>query len=185
MENTFSAFNIAQILGFIWGAIWIWSVSLKSDQRLNRIWIVNNIIGTVHFVLLGAWVGAANCSVNIFRSSLYLIKDWRKSKYKYHVMLALMTIFTIVSLFKFHDWTDIFPLYASYTTCIAFFVLTGIAGRVCIATGNLAWLIYTSYHHSYGGVLSQIAIIVISMTTIYRLHMDHKKSVPLEVEDAA
>lgn len=172
MEQLFLHMNFAQILGLVWGAIWIASMSLKSYKRLNQVWIINNIIGIIHLGMLGAWAGAANCFVNVFRSSLFLAKDWRESNYKYHVLFGLLAAYAILCTFNFENWFDMFALYNSVTTCIAFFLLTGIRGRLLMITGNMSWLIYSLAHHSIGGVLSQVAIIIISIITILRMRRD-------------
>lgn len=177
MLQSLPPFDFVQVLGIIATSLWVWSVSLKSDRRLNKIWMISNSIWVVHWILLGGWVGASNNFVNVVRSGLYLIKDWRETRYRWWMMWGLMAAYTLLSVPFFKEWSDVLPLLASYTTCIAFFFYAGgLAGRIIMVCGNFGWLGYGIIHGSYGGVISAIAVITISLTTIYRLYIDGKKS---------
>lgn len=175
---TQDVFSFPQILGYVAMAMWIGSLSLKSDRLLNQVWIVSNVIWLTHYTMLGAYVGAANVLINIIRSVLYLIKDWRQSRYKMHVFWGLVAAFLLSSAITYQHWSDVFPLLASVGTCVAFFLLTGLRGRVLLLFANLGWLFYAVVHGSYGGMIGSAAAFLVTLVTIFRLWRDERAAPP-------
>ncbi len=169
-------FDFNQGLGIVATIAWIWSMSLKSDRRLNQSWVFVNAIWCVHWVLLGGWVGAANVFINAIRSALYLIRDWKNTKYKWHMMAGLVAAYSLASFPFLKDELDVLPLLASFTSSVAFFIYSGVRGRVILMIGHLGWLFYAIAHLSYGGIISTLAVIGISMTTVYRMLKDKEKT---------
>lgn len=169
-------FDFNQALGLVATVAWIWSMSLKSDRRLNQSWVFVNAIWCVHWALLGGWVGAANVFINVLRSALYLVRDWKNTKYKWHMMVGLIVAYSIVSFPFMKDELDLLPVLASYTSSLAFFIYSGVRGRVILVIGHVGWLFYAIAHLSYGGMISTLAVIGMGMATIYRLLRDKEKA---------
>lgn len=170
------AFDFNQALGIVATIGWIWSMSLKSDRRLNQSWVFVNAIWCVHWALLGGWVGAANVFINSIRSALYLVHDWKNSRRRWHAMAVLVLSYSLVSFPFMKDELDMLPVLASYTSSLAFFIYSGVRGRVILMIGHLGWLFYAIAHLSYGGIISTLAVIGISMTTVYRMLKDKERA---------
>jgi hypothetical protein len=46
--------------------------------------------------------------------------------------------------------------------------------RLCFVLASLCWLIYGFIHHSIGGVITEIFVQTMTVTTIFRFHRDKK-----------
>ncbi len=176
MTFTLPPFNFAQLLGFIAMALQIWSVSFKSDRRLNIIWMVSNAFWLAHFYLLGAHAGAINVFINFCRCATYVVRDWRATPHSKTIFLVLIAAYTLSAPFTIHTWVDVLPLLSSYAITVAFFVFSGIQGRLILMIGNIGWLIYALLHGSYGGVFTNITVIALGLMTVARMRADQVKT---------
>lgn len=161
---------LVQILGGFASLLLIVAFSHKSDERFKIILIIGNILFSIHFYFLGAYAGAAINLLNCFRVGFSM--KFHKSN---AVMFAFMSVYTIVGCLIYEKPLDVLPVFAAFLGTFSMYQLSGIPLRFFMCIGSSSWLVYNVISFSIGGIVTEVFIILASLTTIVRLVADKRK----------
>ena len=136
----------------------------KDDRRLKIMMVVMNLNHALHFYLLNAITSSLCCLFSAGRTAVSM-------RVKSVWIAAIFIILTVViGYLTAQQWTDYLAIVAACLGCFALFCLTGIKMRVLLFAGSCLWLVNNIIVGSIGGVLLEATVIVINLSTIYRLH---------------
>ena len=160
MADTF----IAQGFGFLSFILAMLCFMQKDDRRLKLMMIVMNLNHALHFYLLNAVTSSLCCLFSAGRTAVSM-------KTKATWVASIFIILTaLIGYLTAQQWTDYIAVLGACLGSYALFCLTGITMRWVLLSGSCLWLINNIIVGSIGGVLLEATVIVINLTTIYRLH---------------
>lgn len=162
-----SSIMIAQAVGLFSVALSLLCFFQKDDLRLKSIMLVFNINHAVHFFLLGASTSAFCCLFSACRTATSI-----KVKSKLVAFGFILVTITVGSLIA-EQWTDMIAIVGACCGTYALFCLDGIKMRLCLFAGSCFWLTNNIIVGSIGGMILESAVILMNLTTMYRLYRDH------------
>jgi hypothetical protein len=162
-EYVFDSY-FAQGLGFVSYILAILCFIQKDDRHLKSMMILMNLNHALHFYLLNAVTSSLCCLFSAGRTAISI-----KTKEKW--IAGLFIILTgLIGYLTVAQWTDYIAVLGSCLGTFALFCLTGIKMRWGILIGSCLWLINNILIGSLGGILLETTVIIINLTTIYKLH---------------
>ncbi len=161
---------IAQIIGFIAFGIGVASFLQKDERKLRILLGASGATLCLHFVLLGAYTGAAAVFVTSTRNVLS-IYGWAK-KFAPLFYLAVIGF----GWYTHDDLVDIFPVLAGICGTTTVFYLSGIKMRLGFIAGSSLWVVHNVMVGSIGPTLMESMMIGASAYRIYRMNIEHKRA---------
>ncbi|MFY8328141.1 YgjV family protein [Pseudoalteromonas sp. ZZD1] len=159
----------AQALGFVSYILAMLCFIQKDDRRFKIMMIVMNLNHALHFYLLNAVTSSLCC---LFAAGRTATSIQTKAKW----IAGLFIILTaLIGYFTVNQWTDYIAIAGSCIGTYALFCLNGIKMRLVVFIGSCLWLINNIIVESLGGILLEATVIVINLTTIYKLHEQNIK----------
>ncbi|OUS71016.1 permease [Pseudoalteromonas sp. A601] len=153
-----------QALGFVSYILAILCFMQKDDRRFKIMMIVMNLNHALHFYLLNAVTSSLCCLFAAGRTATSL-----QTKAKWFAGLFII-LTALIGYFTVNQWTDYIAIAGSCIGTYALFCLNGIKMRWVVFVGSCLWLINNIIVGSLGGILLEATVIVINLTTIYKLH---------------
>jgi hypothetical protein len=108
MIDIFSYEVITQIVGVIASSFVVYAFTNKSDSRLKIFMMAGSIVFSIHFFLLGAYIGAIVHIIGLFRSWLSI--KFHKSNI---ILMGFITIYVALSVITFESIRELLPLFAA------------------------------------------------------------------------
>ncbi len=148
---------VAQIIGFL-GAITYFIVFQQKQRKLIlALSVAASSFFVLHFILLGAYTGAAMNAVNIFRSIIYYFND--KKLFSGKGWLALFIGVSVVSCaLTWNDAFSLLPLFSMTTTSVSFWLKNERYIRLLTLPTSPAWFLYNLHTHSIAGMITEVII---------------------------
>lgn len=156
---------LAQIVGIIAGALCILSFQQNKHKNIIALQLSGGIAFTIHFILLGAYTGAAMNLIDILRSIVFINrgKKWADHIWWVFVFSGLCVLSCILT------WIgplSLLPMGAMILTTISFYLQSPkLVRRVALPASPL-WIIYNIATKSLGGIITEafnICSIIIAM----------------------
>jgi hypothetical protein len=161
-------FDFAQVLGLLSFVLGIACFYQKDDARLKFFMSLMLVNHTVHFYLLDALVASLTSLFGLIRT----IVSIRSSS----PMIALTFIIAsiLMGIYMYETWIDVLPILGGCIGTYALFCMQGIAMRLAFTCGGICWLVNNILVGSIGTTLLEATLLVVNLTTIYRLYTDSK-----------
>lgn len=159
---------LAQTIGIFAMIVTVWSFAFIDEKKFRTVMLIGQMIFVTHFVLLGAYMWAVWFWLAAGRTfwSTFI----NKKPYVYWMFSAL---YVFVGYLKVHTWYDILPLLWGLTAMTGLFFGRGIWVRYFFIAAPMIILIYNIIVGSIGGIINEILVIILNISTIIR--MMHKK----------
>lgn len=122
---------------------------------------------SVHFMLLGAWVGALLALVGATR---YITSTYSRSPW---LLVFFLVLGLFIGFFRYQTPSDILPPLANTLACIALFRCEGTNLRVLLLGVTACWLTYNILHASVVGATLETFYFVTNALKL--LHTAHQK----------
>src|SRR3989344_1157969 len=108
-----------QLLGFI--AFLFIEISVQKDKRSFTLisQLIAGVFFTAHFILLGAWTGAAMNIIAIFRAYIFNLTESKNYLNNKIVMYLFIILFWIGGLLTWEGYISIFPSISLTLECFA------------------------------------------------------------------
>ncbi len=178
----------AQIIGFCGAITYFLVFQQKRRKRILALSVAAAFFFVIHFILLGAYTGAAMNAIGVVRSLVYYFNDKRFFKSK--LWLALFIVVALTSCIM--TWDDAFsllPLFSMTTTSISFWLKNEKMIRVITLPTSPAWFIYNLHNGSIAGMATEVIVTSSLLISIIRYDiLKREKSEPKEAvsdEDTA
>lgn len=156
--------SLAIIALIIWGS----SYHFKKRKSILIIQLISFIFWVSHFILLGAYTGAALSAIAALRLGFFSFKkkgNWTSSPFVLFGFIGLVTVFTI---FTFSAYWVIFALIGSIFAIIASWQYSQNKIRILFLPSHASWIIYDLFAGSYGGAISEAVLGVSALVSFLR-----------------
>jgi hypothetical protein len=161
-------FWFIQAIGAIALVFIILGWSSKERKHILGLQIINFIFFIIHYILLGAYMGAANCGMSLLRNVVFLRKNdraWAAHPAWFWIFSALSL--TTLALF-WRGWITILPAAGTILGTWAITKDRPADIRFYMLIACILWIPYTIVVHSYSGLVSQIVGVVGITLGMYR-----------------
>ena len=186
MENVI--YYVGQAVGIIGLIIMVLSFQQKTQRNIVLYQLASSMLFTVHYFMLGAYVGSLLNFIGIFRAFVFANKNksWAQKKFWLYLFLtAFVTvgILTLDGYINIFEWNASFSSISTYIamlpiigmsfTTVAFWITYAPTVRKLSFPNSPCWLIYNFYNHSWAGVATEI--IVMTSIIVAMIRYDFKK----------
>lgn len=159
MYNMESGKIVAESVGFVATAIFIYSSSLTDDKKLSFFYTIGCFLLASHLLLLGSMYAGVVTAISGFRN---LLAPFDKSgKLKKAFMMVFITLLAY-SIAKADTFIDVIPALASVVMSYAFLYTTKNALSACIFVSASLWLMV-------GISLGSVSLIILEASTMATL----------------
>jgi hypothetical protein len=160
---------VAQIVGFIAFGLGVASFLQKEDRNLKILLTTQAATLGAHFILLGAYTGAASAFVAAARNFLSLFGNARKIAPLFYSAILGFGYCT------YDSSVDIFPIIAGLVSTTALFFLKGIAMRLTFVMSSGLWLIHNIAVASIGPAFMEAFMMGTGIYRAYTLYAENKR----------
>lgn len=165
-------------VSYLFGGVGILVNALIYQQEKGRrlLWykFVSDLLWSLHYLLLGAWAGAAVAAVNLFRE-LFFLRQLRTGKENKGVLLlflflgeALTAATALLSDDPLRKWAGILVALAVLLSTYAFWKSVPRLSRVLALPISACMMTYDVLVSSPIGILNEILTVVSSLYGIFR-----------------
>lgn len=159
----------AQFVGFAGVAINLLIYQQKSQKRILFFKSISDIVWALHYMLLGAFSGAAVAGVGLMRETVFIFSKKHRKKW-----LVLFMLITSVSIyFTWKNWYSIFPAIASFLSVISFWQKSPKRTRLFAFPISFCMCSYSLSSGSWAGVCNEL--LTISSATIGLIRQGGRK----------
>jgi len=160
----------------------IWSYQQKRQRGIIALQLIGSALFTVHFFMLGAYMGGLLNAIGIVRALVFLYKDKLKSDHiawlfgfiGIYAICYFLTFTVFRTPFNFKNAiVEILPVIGMTAVTIAFGCKTPKNTRLLGFVSSPCWLIYNIVSLSIGAICCEV-ISLISIAVGY-LRLDRKK----------
>ena len=141
---TFSIYSVAQIIGFIAMICGIAACLHREDHKLKILMVAQGALLTIHFILLGAFTGAAGVCLAAIRAKLSMSPSNKRFAPLFYGMALILGILT------YNSPVDILPVLANIIGTTAFFYAQDTKMRFLLLGGSITWLCHNLIVGSIG-----------------------------------
>ncbi len=158
---------IAQVLSFFGAGLNALSFQQKTRKNIITVQICAAITFIIHYILLGAYTGAALNGISLFRSIVFVNNDkkWAKNP----MWLIFFVVLNIVSsILTWSDWSSILPAIAMSLTTVSYWLKNEKYIRIVTFPSSPCWLVYNIITGSIGGIVTEILVMSSILIAIVR-----------------
>ncbi len=158
---------MGQLMGFIYMFFLIFSYFQKYASKLLLYQSLAFLFKGIHYFLIGGLSGSLTSIVSFIRNLLF-------TKVKSKVLIIFFIIlYLIIGITCFTDIFSTLPVIATILYSFFVYIKNPKYLRLSSLFTSFIWLIYNIYLISYGGVLTQIILIISNISAMIKL--DKKK----------
>lgn len=168
----------AQIIGIFAMIFNIWSYQQKSQKYIIALQLFGSMLFTVHFFMLGAYMGGLLNAVGIVRAIIFFFKDKLKSEHILWLigfiliyLLSYILTFTVLEK-KFNSINaivEILPVIGMTATTFAFRCKTAKTTRLLGLVSSPTWLIYNIVNLAIGAICCEVFSLISIIVGLIRL----------------
>lgn len=148
--------TIAQIIGIVAMAAVIYSFQCKRIKFLYIFQLIGSFLFTIHFFMLGAYIGSLMNLVGLVRSGLFAMGERTHKKPVLYMILLSIVLFTIIG-WQQETWKSLLPFAAQMLGTLVLWTGDNTKVRVCqLSILSPCWIIYNILNASIGGIICEI-----------------------------
>ncbi len=154
----------------------LFEYQVKGRSTMLVIAIIANICWVLYFGFYGDFMSSLTCGINVIRMILFAQREkyaWAKSNLWLYFFLAVQTV---VAIFTFKGWFDIFVLVAGYSAVFAYFVINQKAYRLISLLYIIMWIINDAIKFFPVSLISDSISCVSIIVAIFRYDILGKQS---------
>ena len=159
--------TISQIIGFCGTIVSFIMFQQNKRSKIIGLQILSTSLFTIHYILLGAFTGAALNLIAVTRSIVFYNNDkkWAKSPawLVFYIIISL-----VASIFTWESWYSILPAIALVLTTIANWMKSETKIRLISFPNSPCWLIYNAITGSVAGVVTECIVMTSLIIGIIR-----------------
>ena len=160
---------IVQAIGIFAFVLGVSAFLSKNDSTLKLLISFACFLVSLHFILLGAYVGAGAAALGGVRSFISIFRSARP------YAAVFFAAYIPLGYFYIEDWIDVLPILAGLIGTYSMFYLNHIPMRAGLFTTSSIWLIHNIIQGSIGPSLLEAFYICANVKTIYGLKKDKQK----------
>ena len=157
----------SQIINLIGMGFGITAFQCKKHWQIMVFKVIHEFLASVHYILLGAYTGAAMNLISCFRNSLFAV--WvKKGKKTTGLILIFSVIFVVLGIFVWEGPKSLFVIVAKVLTCVAYGCKdTALVRKLSLIT-NSGWFVYNMIIFSVTGFICDGFMLLSVITGIIR-----------------
>ena len=158
---------ISQVIGFVGTIVSFIIFQQNKRSRIIGLQILSTSLFTVHYILLGAFTGAALNLIAVTRSIVFYNNDkkWAKSP---AWLWFYIVVSVVASVLTWENWYSILPAIALVLTTIANWMKSETKIRLISFPNSPCWLIYNAITGSVAGVVTECIVMTSLIIGIIR-----------------
>lgn len=162
-------FIIAQVFG-LFGSISM-IISMWQKTRKKMLWFLtfDNIFYTIHYMLLGAYAGAVNNVVGIFRTFTFGKKNTTEFYKKNYILYIIIFAYAVFGIVTYDGISSLFPSIASIIYCVVIWLDNPKNIRLGTAFMLLLWFLYNIGVKSYIGMITEGCLFIATVFAIVKI----------------
>ena len=174
---------LIQALGLIGMTMNLISFQLKEQKRLIRLQFYSSIVFSVHYLLLGATMGAILNMIGICRAFVFSNKE-KKWAQKKGWLPAFIAVYAVVYILTFTVFgkectaynllLELLPVIGMTATTIGFYLENATKVRLLSLMNAPTWLVYNVISGSIGGALTEVFCLISVVVGILRLDIKRR-----------
>jgi len=162
----------ATVIGFIAIAASVMIYQQKTRPRLLAAKAISDVFWILHYLLLGAYTGAAVTGVALARSLVFFKNDSRNTKSR--IILGCFLAISIASgILTWKNGFSIFAMAGSFVAIISFWIGNPRLSRILMFPVSVCFLIYGVANGSVAALINEVLVMLSSILGILR--HDRKK----------
>lgn len=146
-------FWLAQLVGFVALILGVAAFSVKQNEKLKLLQILQSSTYGVHFYLLGAMTGSAMALLAAGRNVVSLLNPPRITG------VLFMVLYLVIGYYRYANWYDILPILAVVIGTYAIFYSEGLALRYLFLAVTSLWLVHNLVVGSIGPIIMETFIL--------------------------
>lgn len=150
------------------------SFQQKTQRGIVFFQLLNNILWTAHFLMLGAWAGGMLNAIGIFRGLVFVNrtdKKWAQSPVWYGVFTLAFTAAAIFSWRQGDGALALLPLAGMLFTTVSLALRDPFRVRVVSFFSSPCWLTYNAINASLPGVFTEAFMMCSIIVGILRIDL--------------
>ncbi len=164
----------AQAIGFAGVIVNLLIYQQKTQKRVLFFKFLSDIAWALHYLLIGAFSGAAIACVGILRETVFMVSQKHRKKW-----LALFMCITAVSIYlTWKNWFSLFPAIASFLSVISFWQKKPKRTRFLAFPISLCMGTYSFGSGSWAGVCNELLTILSSTIGLLRKEINKEMKTP-------
>ena len=169
---------ITQAIGIFAMAFNIWSYQQKQQRYIIALQLLGSLLFSIHFFMLGAYMGGLLNAVGILRAIVFLYKDKVKADHilwliGFILVYILSYVLTFTVLKKpftaINAMVELLPVIGMTATTFAFRAKTAKSTRLLGFVSSPAWLIYNIISLSIGAICCEVFSLISILVGLLRL----------------
>ena len=159
--------TIAQVIGFGGAAMNCLSFQQNKRKRIIAIQIGAAVLFIIHYILLGAYSGAALNFISLLRSFVFINNDkkWAKSPVWLGVFIVVSAVAGILT---WEDWYSFLPPMAMILTTISYWMKNETKIRLITFPSSPCWLVFNIITGSVAGIVTECIVMSSLIIAIIR-----------------
>ncbi len=145
-----------QLFGVVALLIALFSYQLKRRNNILLLQLLSHGFWVIHFLLLGAFTGAALNSAGALRSTLF--SKFSSRQRPIAIFILVLTIVVLAALLTWQGWKSLLPMTATIIGTIGFWQRDEQRIRLILLFASPFWFTYNFLVGSYVGMLSDTIV---------------------------
>ncbi len=159
--------SITQIVGFLGTALLFLSFQQKKRQGILLFQICAGAVFILHYILLGAYTGAALNFIGFTRSIVFYNSDKKWAKSPAWLVLYIV-ISAVSSILTWNAWYSILPAIAMMLTTVSYWLENETKIRFVTFPSSPCWLVYNGLTGSVAGIVTECIVMSSLIIAIIR-----------------
>ncbi len=159
---------LIQSIAIIALGLFSFSFHTKTRKGILSFQLFSFIAWFVHFYLLGAWTGAVLIILNAIITIFFLYKDEKRWINNYIFLSVSILSLAIATLLTWQGYFSLFAFLALSAITLAKWQSKPSAIRKVSILASIFWITYDAFVGSYGGILSELVIIISIIYSLLR-----------------
>lgn len=160
-------YYLAQAVGLVAFVIAILSFQKNSQKGILGLQLLSTSLFCLHFVLLGAQVGALLNAVGALRSFVFGHQEKRWAQGRVWLVVFLLLSVGACAL-TWENALSLLPMAGMIFTTVAFWIHDAAWVRRISFPSSPCWLIYNAAHRSWAGVLTECFVMCSILVAMWR-----------------
>lgn len=163
-----------QGIGVIAAIVGISSFQQKTQKGIVLFQLINNVLWSLHFLLLGAWAGFMLNAIGIFRGLVFYFRSerkWAASNVWYAVFVALFVGASAFSWIQGDGALALLPMTGMLFTTVSLALRDPFHVRVFSFGSSPCWLTYNIINFSIPGIVTEIFAMCSIIVGILRIDL--------------
>lgn len=149
-------FYIAQGFGFIGLVMVAASFQQKTQKKILFFQMLAGFAFIIHFMMLGAYTGAALNFLGAIRSIVFSFKEKSKIIRSPFCPILFMALFAVVGILTWEGPLSILPTAAMVLLSLSFWLTNPRMTRMLTLPGSPMWFVYDVFNNSWTGMITEV-----------------------------